>query len=496
MLQKLHFKFIKIHQILLQMMQGSKRQMTMSQKQPKKNLLDSLKDTFNNIVDKDNIEKGLEQSGFFRAVRRGRVDQVLKYLEDGQDVNAYNISRQTALHVAVSEGNTDMFRVLLQNKADPYLAADDTYGTTVIDRIISRDAVDMLDILRKAGIDLNKPDSRGETPLYKAVAEDKPETVKKLLLWGADPLRAEAGQMTPVMLAFKRGYSEVLDALLSHRTVQVNLNRPEMFGMENAPLLHQILDFGSEELAPALLKYGVDVNIYDADGRTPIQYAISKGELKYVSLLAEKGADMNAMPSRGEGYLPLHFACDPWHWKNINTTDVLRVLLFTGADPNILDKKQNATPLTVLLKKDNVADIAGCVDVLLKFNAVTNVYDKDGKTPLLYAMELDRKKMQGIVEKLLEAGANPNLPDKNTGKTPLHYAVLRGDQWLVEQFMAHGGKAHQRDKDGKTPLSIAQGVKPQPSYLASLQQQATRTDVVAGAQQKSKKRPSGSDCRP
>lgn len=460
----------------------------MSEKEPKKkkNLFDSLKDTFNSFVDEKNLEQGLEQSGFFRAVRLGRVDEVVQYLRDGQDINAYGLSRQTALHTAVSKNNLEMFETLLKNNADPFLPADDTYGTTVIDRIISRDAHDMLATLRKYGVDLSQTDQRGETALYKAVEQNKPEIVRELLSWGADPLWTGKGQMTPVMLAMSRGYVEVVEELLQHKAVQANLNHPEAFGMTKEPLMHQILEFGSEELAPVLLKYGIDFNVYNDDGLTPLQNGISRGEMKYVSLLAEKGADMNAMPSAGEGYLPLHFACDPWRWKNVNTTDVLRVLLFTGADPNILDKKDNATPLSILLRKDNVADISGCVDVLLTFDAVTNVYDNHGKTPLLYALDLDRKKMEEIVEKLLEAGANPNFPEKDTGKTPLHYAVMRGDDWLVEKFMEYGGKPLQKDKNGDTPLSLAKKQTPAPTYLAALQGRqsvAGNAPADAGVQQ-------------
>lgn len=457
----------------------------MSEKEPKKkkNLFDSLKDTFNSFVDEKNLEQGLEQSGFFRAVRLGRVDEVVQHLRDGQDINAYGLNRQTALHNAVSKNNLEMFETLLKNNADPFLPADDTYGTTVIDRIISRDAHQMLATLRKYGVDLNKVDQRGETALYKAVEQNKPEIVRELLSWGADPLWTGKGQMTPVMLAISRGYVEVVEELLQHKAVQTNLNHPEVFGMAKEPLMHQILEFGSEELAPVLLKYGIDFNVYNDDGLTPLQNGISRGEMKYVSLLAEKGADMNAMPSMGEGYLPLHFACDPWRWKNVNTTDVLRVLLFSGADPNILDKKDNATPLSILLRKDNVADIGGCVDVLLAFDAVTNVYDNHGRTPLLYAMDIDRKKMEDIVVKLLEAGASPNFPEKDTGKTPLHYAVLRGDDWLVEKLMQYGGKPQQKDKNGETPLSIAQKQKPSPAYLAALQGQQSVAGNVAGVQQ-------------
>lgn len=452
---------------------------SMADKKPKKGFFDNLKQTFENFVDQDNLDQSIEQSGFFRAVRLGREEEVKKYLKEGQDINALGLNRQTALHAAISKNNLSMVTLLLKNGANAYAPADDTYGTTPLDKVISRGKTEMLAAMRKQGVDFNKVDSRGEAPLYKAIDQNKPDIVEYLLECGCDPMLRSAGKMSPVMLAIKRGYTEVVDVLLSHTSVQRHLNTPEIFGMEKSPVLHQMLEFGSEDIAWALVKHGAEVNAYDHEGRTPLHNAISKGAVKYVSLLAENGADMNSMPSRSEGYLPLHFACDPWRWKQVDTTEVLHVLLFAGADPNILNKKERATPLSILVRKDNVGDLEGAVDVLLEYGAVTNVYDKDGKTPLLYAMDLPRDKMTDVIGKMLEAGANPNLPEKTTGKTPLHYAVMRGDKWLVEKFMQYDGKAQQKDKSGQTPISIAQKQNPKPTHLlAALTGQTPVTDAT------------------
>jgi hypothetical protein len=55
---------------------------------------------------------------------------------------------------------------------------------------------------------------------------------------------------------------------------------------------------------------------------------------------------------------------------------------------------------------------------------------------------------------LLEAGADPNLPDRSQ-RTPLHLAVERNNVALVEALLARKARPNERDKIGWTPLHHA-----------------------------------------
>ena len=403
----------------------------------------------------DNLKKSSEQNEFFYAVRRGKVDKVIELLKNGQDVNAYNVSRRTALHVAISKRDEEMVSVLLRYGADPYKSADDLNKTTPLDMVIARRVATMLKLLHKYKVDFNRVDDKGETALYKAVEENKPEMVECLLRWGADPLYTGSGKMTPVMLAFKRDNKEILELLMNNPAVVNNINSPTKLGMENETVLQQVLDYGATDTVPLLLRQGTVINTYNVNGQTPLHEVVEKGDLENAAILVEHGADLNSMPRYSDGYLPLHVACDVWMWQENKTADMLRMLLFAGADPNIADTKQQTTPLTILLMNDNLSNMSECIELLLDYGAATNVYDIHGKTPLLYALDSSSGDKFKISELLLNAGANPNLPDKNNGMTPTHVAAKNGDLDIVKLFVKHGANLQLKDKSGNTVLDIA-----------------------------------------
>jgi ankyrin repeat protein len=167
---------------------------------------------------------------------------------------------------------------------------------------------------------------------------------------------------------------------------------------------------------------GVNPNIKDKDGNTPLHYAAREGRLKVVELLLEHGADPNIQDK--DGWTPLHYAA----WKR--RLKVVELLLEHGADPNI--------------------------------------QDKDGETPLHLAAwdgHLD------VVKFLLEHGANPNIQENKYGKTPLHYAVSRclenkfGRTLLhftvsrrnvdvARVLLDHGADPTISDNEGMTPLEL------------------------------------------
>ena len=56
---------------------------------------------------------------------------------------------------------------------------------------------------------------------------------------------------------------------------------------------------------------------------------------------------------------------------------------------------------------------------------------------------------------LLEAGANPNLPQQR-GYTPLHSAAHLDDLELAKLLLAHGADPRVADDDGKLPRDLAE----------------------------------------
>lgn len=77
------------------------------------------------------------------------------------------------------------------------------------------------------------------------------------------------------------------------------------------------------------LRAGMDPNLYDRTGFTPLVLAIKRGNPRMVRLLIEGGADPN-LPD-GKGILPLG------HAVKQDSLELVKLLLELGADPNRRD---------------------------------------------------------------------------------------------------------------------------------------------------------------
>ncbi|CAO1947500.1 unnamed protein product [Urochloa humidicola] len=77
-------------------------------------------------------------------------------------------------------------------------------------------------------------------------------------------------------------------------------------------------------LMDKLLDSGVDINLLDKDGATPLHYAVQAGALQTVKLLIKYKVDVNVADN--DGWTPLHLAIQS------RNRDIAKVLLVNGAD--------------------------------------------------------------------------------------------------------------------------------------------------------------------
>ena len=95
--------------------------------------------------------------------------------------------------------------------------------------------------------------------------------------------------------------------------------------------------------------------------------------------------------------------------------------------------------------------LQGEVERLIKAGADPNVRDQYGTTPLL---EASKKGTTKIVIMLLEKNANPNLADID-GSTPLLEASKQGHFDIVKLLVLKGADVNAKDRNDETPVSYA-----------------------------------------
>jgi ankyrin repeat protein len=177
--------------------------------------------------------------------------------------------------------------------------------------------------------------------------------------------------------------------------------------------LHRAAEQGDLAGMDRQLLRGVDVDVRDSSGRTPLMCTVS--DLDRVRHLVEKGADVNARDVNGE--TPLMKAAF------LGRLDVVDYLMKQGADVNARSER-GATALMWA-----AGDLA-VVKHLLDQGADADAKDHRGDTPLKWAATFGRL---DVVEYLVEQGADVHARNAQ-GETPLDVATLYG-HWPVADFL-------------------------------------------------------------
>ena len=142
---------------------------------------------------------------------------------------------------------------------------------------------------------------------------------------GADPniisKDEDGNEMTPLMFACKYDRKKIVEALVS-KGVDVNVQIGE----------HSALEIACTNSAYSCFKYLLSKGAsphesYEPDLKTILHVACDFDKLKFVKLLVEKGADVNATTAN---YMtPLHYAC------RSGSYEIASYLISKGADPQI-----------------------------------------------------------------------------------------------------------------------------------------------------------------
>jgi ankyrin repeat protein len=240
-------------------------------------------------------------------------------------------------------------------------------------------------------------------PLYFASLCGFYDLVEHLLGKHPEHINARGGRMlAPLVVALRRKHFQVAE-LLHRNGADVDFRAPAICGPVFKTLLGAACHSGDLKIVEWLLNHGVDVNAHYNEGDAPLHEAVDYGHLQILQMLIKHNADVHIRGRREES--PLHLAAcrsrNPHsHGSEINRdlVDFMQVLLDHGADPNARDI-YNATPLhhsSWWKRVDYTAYRHGSVEgarLLLKYGAIIDAEDNEGKTPLQLALEHGRHDM-------------------------------------------------------------------------------------------------------
>lgn len=215
---------------------------------------------------------------------------------------------------------------------------------------------------------------------------------------------------------------------------------------------------GDGDAARLLLDGARDVNVGEADGTTPLHYAVLNNDLDLADALLRAGADIGVRTRYG--ITPIYLAA-----RN-GSAPMTRVLLAAGANPNELFNEGE----TVLMTAARTGDVA-TVKTLLDAGAVVDAREGwHGQTPMMWAAA---QKHPQVIALLADYGADVNaassleewerqvtmeprdkwLPPGDM--TPLHFAAREGCLACIDTLLSLGAEIDRATPKGLTPLLFA-----------------------------------------
>ena len=288
---------------------------------------------------------------------------------------------------------------------------------------------------RQYAFDIDYQGSNGTTALMEAAFAGQLDTVAWLLSAGAEPNCESAQGGAALAHAAAAGHAAVIDALLD---AGAELDHPDH--QRGVTALTQACIRGQVEAVRLLLRRGADPFAAGNHGPSALEYTAATGQGSILGVLLDE-----ARVERPAGWADRAF------WAAAGAAQVGLAQRFLDAGANI--NHRNAIGFTALHQAARHGSVAA-FPLLLSNGSDINARSASGWTPLLLALKF--RQPEAAVQ-LLEAGADPDLAEPDTGVTPLMHAAILGHTGPVDALLSRGARLEPRDRQhGKTAADWAE----------------------------------------
>lgn len=383
---------------------------------------------------KPDDKQGGKYTALFFASAKGRQKIAELLLVKGADVNALGQGGWTPLMAAAFHGHVSLVNLLILHKSN--LELRNYEGKTALMFAVENHQPLVASALINAGANINAhvhgKKRGGINVLALAIKLRSHECLDVLLKAGVNVNNVDAEGNTPLIQAAILNDQIAMSKLIGKRA---SVNRIDKANGNS--VLHSIAPFANQETINLLLENGVDASHINKEGQAALALAANAGNMPAIRALL-------SVAKQTEKNAALVLAAES------GTTNAIQELLTQGANSNSRNSRNETALMLAAQGRHHLA-----VEVLLGAGAVPNLTSDTGKNALMYALDTPLYKPD-IVKQLIAKGADVNHKD-NQGNTPLLLAVAnieKLDLHTIRSLVSAGADAEPKNVSGENVRSI------------------------------------------
>ncbi|XP_062612637.1 uncharacterized protein LOC134274369 isoform X2 [Saccostrea cucullata] len=427
------------------------------------------------------------------AYKSEREEMVNCLLEAGADTNILTVKTASPLcNLLSSPFSQDTMTILsnlLKHNADPNIGIENPLC------FASKVHPDAVELLLKAGANVNRKGSDGNTPLVECLYSKNGHNMVKSLIAlieaGADTNIASNSGKYPLEIVLESSVLYVnahfVDMKSSRPKLRASICSEEQTAyhlkelvtllldagakcdqctMGNDSMLHTAVAIGEPDVVKLLITHGADVNHIGENQETPLHRYLKKEtqnkSLKIIKPLTKKviciepimdsglntvldvllTCEANPSTKDGDGNIPLRLAL------KTSTEDFLK-LLAAGADPFYEEENMfiecvfwdDHSFLNILLQERGAEYIS------------ENLFSSFWEIQSDASIYKNRVHIATVTKQMLSSPQELNVDGKNlSGKTPLLYFCDQNEGFVVEKILERGADLNITDNEGRTAL--------------------------------------------
>lgn len=408
----------------------------------------------------------------FNCLRENGFDENNAHIEYKKGLLTYHIENNLwdnlseeqkiqSLILAIEEDQSKELEYILNHEGESFYKLDN--GNTILHYAAKGHLRNIIEICAKY-VDVNSQNKFGNTPLMQAAMNFKCDATKVLLELGADIRIKNNNNQTAFEKAVIFGNEEIIKFYISKYKEQLDFNYCDSTGKS---LLMMALRSDNLSIFKLLVECGADIN-YSYKGLSVQVMAVLNNSHDILKYLFSQGMKLPERISNNDFDLSIY--------NDIGYIDVVRYNIKQSADISFFSflwihhEEMCILPKTIDILLENgykpdlyvlpgfsifeyllhTKEYDSLLEMIKRFK--TNMNKINAFPILTYCVNECKYDALWLLDKLIALGIEPNVVDKKSGNSALHYACRTGNLKLIEKLIDVGCDVCIKNNDGFTPF--------------------------------------------